>query len=228
MKENLFITLEGGEGSGKTSAIKHIKKFIEKMGRKCVITREPGGTEIGMKIRKILLDPCNDGIEPYTELLLYIADRAQHVKTVIDPALMTGKIVICDRYSDTTMVYQGFVRKISFHTLKEIHRMVGADTKPDITFLLDLPAEVGLARAWEQINSNERTGDESRFEKEALEFHKKIRKGYLNLAKREPKRWFIVDVEKNDEIQTAKIICAEIEKRFFKNPKGGRDAIRTE
>jgi dTMP kinase len=189
----MFITLEGIEGSGKTTQINNISRFLENKGHDCVITREPGGTKIGKKIRSILLDPENKGLEPMAELLLYFSDRVQHVKKLINPALSKGKTVICDRYFDATLVYQGYARGLDMKLITRLHEMTLKGLKPDITFLLDLSPEIGLSRAWEQIGNGSRSGDESRFEKEALSFHKKIRAGYLELARLEPQRFRVID-----------------------------------
>jgi dTMP kinase len=189
----MFITLEGIEGSGKTTQIDRLAKFIEDSGRECVKTRQPGGTVIGENIRSILLDPENHFLEPMTELLLYLADRAQHINEMIRPALAADKTVICDRYFDATVVYQGFARGLRVELLLELHRILFDNLKPDVTFLLDLSPQLGLERAWQQLNSGQRAGHESRFENETLAFHEKVRTGYLELAKLEPQRFCIID-----------------------------------
>ena len=193
----MFITLEGIEGSGKTTQINNISRFLEKKGHDCVITREPGGTKIGEKIRSILLDPESRDIEPVCELLLYFSDRAQHIKEVVNPSLSEGKTVICDRYFDATLVYQGYARGLSIDLITGLHELVLEGLKPDITILLDLPVEIGLLRAWEQIDNGSRTGSETRFEEEALSFHKKIRAGYLELACLEPQRFRVIDASQD-------------------------------
>jgi len=195
----MFLTLEGIEGSGKTTQINNIYRFLENKGHNCVITREPGGTKIGRKIRSILLDPENKGMEPMAELLLYFSDRVEHVKKLIKPALAEGKTVICDRYFDATLVYQGYARGLDIKLITQLHELVLEGLKPDITLLLDLSPETGLSRAWEQIGNGSRSGDETRFEKEALSFHEKIRGGYLELARLEPQRFRVIDAsqEKN-------------------------------
>jgi dTMP kinase len=193
----MFITLEGIEGSGKTTQLKHIADFLRKKGHDCVITREPGGTPIGEKIRAILLDPASKGINPLTELLLYMADRVQHVKELLGPSLAAGQTVLCDRYFDATLVYQGYARGLDIELIEQLHQLLLAGLRPDITFLLDLPPETGLSRAWAQINNGNRTGRESRFEKEALSFHEKVRAGYLTLARKEPERFRIIDASRD-------------------------------
>lgn len=200
----MFITLEGIEGSGKTTQIKNICRFLENKGHDCVITREPGGTKIGKKIRSILLDPESKGMEPMAELLLYFSDRVQHVKKLINPALSAGKTVICDRYFDATMVYQGYARGLDVKLIARLHELVLEGLKPDITILLDLSPEIGLSRAWEQIDNGSRAGDETRFEKEALSFHQKIRAGYLELARLEPQRFRVIDASRGkNKVKTA-------------------------
>jgi dTMP kinase len=201
----MFITLEGIEGSGKTTQVGHILKFLQTKGHDCVITREPGGTRIGKKIRAILLDPESKDMDPLAELLLYTADRAQHIKELVNPLLAAGKTVLCDRYFDATLAYQGFARGLDIGLINQIHKLILADLKPDITILLDLPPEKGLSRAWKQIENGARAGIETRFEKETLSFHAKVRSGYLELARLEPERFRVIDASK-DESQVRKEI----------------------
>jgi len=195
----MFITLEGIEGSGKTSQMDHIARFLEKKGRVCQMTREPGGTDIGAKIRNILLDPVNEALDPMAELLLYVADRAQHVRSLIQPALAAGKTVLCDRYFDATLVYQGFARGLDKELIKTLHKIILNDLKPDVTLLLDLPPATGLARAWRRIEEAKENEVETRFEKEALKFHEAVRNGYLELARLEPERFFIIDAAQDQK-----------------------------
>ncbi|MCF8110154.1 MAG: dTMP kinase [Desulfobacteraceae bacterium] len=189
----MFITLEGIEGSGKSTQVPHIARHLERFGYSCLVTKEPGGTAVGKKIRAILLDPGNAGLDAMAELFLYEADRAQHAGRVIRPALEAKKTVICDRFADSTVVYQGAARGISVGIIEEINRMILGDLKPDITFLLDLPPEIGLSRAWRQIESGLRRQGESRFEQERIRFHEKVRQGYLALAQKEPGRIRVID-----------------------------------
>ena len=189
----MFITLEGIEGSGKTTQICRLVEFFEDRQIECVATRQPGGTLIGENIRSILLDPANSALEPLAELLLYMADRAQHINELIRPALKKGKTVVCDRYFDATLVYQGFARGLSIELIRQLHQLLFDDLKPDVTLLLDLSPQVGLKRAWQQLNNGQRSGDESRFEAEAVAFHEKVRAGYLELARLEPERFRIID-----------------------------------
>ena len=201
----MFITLEGIEGSGKTTQIDRLAEFFHDRGMACVTTRQPGGTVIGENIRSILLNPENHAIEPMTELLLYLADRAQHINEIIRPALATGKTIICDRYFDATVVYQGFARGLSVELLLELHRILFENLKPDVTLLLDLSPQQGLERAWQQLNNGQRAGGESRFENEALAFHEKVRAGYLELAKLEPQRFRTIDASRNADHVFAQI-----------------------
>jgi dTMP kinase len=194
----MFVTFEGIEGSGKTTQIQKIAEFLSGRGKDCLITREPGGTKIGEKVRAILLDPQSKDMDPMTELLLYKADRVQHVKKLVVPSLSSGKIVLCDRYVDATVVYQGFARGLDVKLINTLHKLLLEDLKPEITILLDLSPEVGLSRAWKQIENGKRDGFETRFEKEAFSFHQKVREGYLELARLEPERFRIVDASKNE------------------------------
>jgi dTMP kinase len=213
----MFISFEGIEGSGKTTQAKHTVRFLQGKGHDCVITREPGGTRIGEKIRAILLDPLSKDMDPLTELLLYTADRAQHIKEYILPLLSDGKIVLCDRYYDATMAYQGFARGLDIGLIEKIHKLLFENLKPDITLLLDLPPETGLERAWKQINNGNRISQETRFEEERISFHKKVRAGYLELSRLEPERFRIIDASKDEhEVrkEIIKILDAEINRRI--------------
>ena len=198
----MFISLEGIEGCGKTTQLKYLSAFLAEKGRPYVVTREPGGTAIGKKIRSILLDPASNELVPAAELLLYMADRAQHIHSLIKPSLAEGNIVLCDRYFDATVVYQGYARGLDIGFIRDLHRIVLKDLKPDITLLLDLPPRIGLARAWQELDSGNRSDTESRFEEEAISFHEKVRAGYLELAGMEPERFKIIDASRQiDEIQ---------------------------
>ena len=201
----MFITLEGIEGSGKTTQLDRLAVFLEDNGMKCVTTRQPGGTVIGENIRSILLNPANHTLQPMTELLLYLADRAQHINEIIKPALAAGKTVICDRYFDATLVYQGYARGLSVQLLLQLHQILFDNLKPDVTLLLDLAPQQGLKRSWQQLNSGQRVGQESRFENEAVAFHQKVRTGYLELARLEPQRFRIIDAARSPDQVYAEI-----------------------
>lgn len=206
----MFITLEGGEGAGKTTQIAHLARELEGRGLKCLLTREPGGTGLGRRIRELLLNPENAGMAPQAELLLYMADRAEHIHRVIKPALEDGRIVICDRFCDATIVYQGHGRGLSADWVRRLHGTVFAEFKPDLTLLLDLPPAVGLARAARQLAQGGRSAAESRFEAEALAFHQRVREGYLAQASREPERIRVIDAA-GDEAQVRADILSAVE-----------------
>jgi dTMP kinase len=189
----MFITLEGIEGAGKTTQVEKIVAFFAARGYDCVTTREPGGTPIGLLIRKLLLDPGNTGLDARSELLLYMADRVQHIRTVIEPHRAAGRVVICDRFFDATLVYQGYARGLDQALIRSLHRLVCDDLQPDLTLLFDLDPALGLSRAWQRIQNGVPAQPESRFEQEAIAFHHKVREGYLDLARMEPKRFRIID-----------------------------------
>jgi dTMP kinase len=212
----MFITLEGIEGSGKTTQIEHIRRFLQTNEFDVAVTREPGGTELGQKIRGILLDPESKGMTPATEMLLYTADRAQHIRQIILPALEAGKVVLCDRYFDATLVYQGYARGLDIPGIRELHRLMCKGLAPTLTLLFDLPPEVGLARAWSQIDSGDRCGSETRFEKEAVDFHRKVRQGYLELARLEPGRFQIIDAAQDEEAVRRQIFSVLTERLLTK------------
>ncbi|MBS3808916.1 MAG: dTMP kinase [Desulfobacterales bacterium] len=207
----MFITLEGIEGSGKSTQIGRIVKHLEALGHSCLVTKEPGGTEIGEQIRALLLDPGNSGLDTMAELLLYEADRAQHVSRVVKPALNAGKTVICDRFCDSTVVYQGEARGIPPAIIEKLNSLVLGSLRPDITFLLDLPPETGLSRAWKQIDSGIRRQGESRFEREKLRFHESVRHGYLVLAEKEPERIRVIEADQPEQ-RVGRAIAEELDR----------------
>ena len=195
---SLFITFEGVEGSGKTSQIQHLKKYLTQKGIPYRVTREPGGSPIGEKVRKILLDPEHREMVPATELLLYEAARAQHVREVLKPLLKKGGIILCDRFCDATLAYQGYGRRIDLKWIARLNRFASQGVKPDVTFLLDCPSVVGLNRAI-QRNRTLRQEREERFEKEEIQFHHRVRKGYLAIARKEPHRVKVIDTREGEE-----------------------------
>ena len=195
---SLFITFEGVEGSGKTTQIQRLRKYFVQKGIPCKVTREPGGCPIGEKIRKILLNPDHHGMVPMTELLLYEAARAQHVKESIKPFLKKGGVVLCDRFSDATLAYQGYGRKIDLQWIERLNRLSSQVIRPDITFLLDCPTDIGLERALQRnrIMKQER---EERFEREKIQFHRRVRRGYLAIARKEPQRVKVIDTRAGED-----------------------------
>ena len=188
MKQGVFITFEGIEGCGKSTQAKRLGKTLDRLGIAHVMTLEPGGTAIGRHVRRVLLDSRNKALTPLSELMLYAADRAQHVEEIIKPALRSGKWVICDRFSDATVVYQGAARGQDKKLIRLLNTIVTQGIRPHLTFLLDCPVEVGLRRALERNMKGQ-----DRFEREALSFHRKVRNGYLDLARKNKKRFVILD-----------------------------------
>ena len=186
----MFITFEGIDGCGKSTQLSRFAKTLKETGISLVVTKEPGGTEIGQAIREILLHVDNNHIVPLAELFLYEADRAQHVSEVIKPALEAGKWVVCDRYFDATTVYQGVVLGQHEELIELLNNEASLGCQPDITFLLDCPAEIGLERIEKRYNNDKK---KDRFERESLDFHIKIRYAYLALANKHKDRFKIID-----------------------------------
>ena len=189
----LFITFEGIEGSGKTTQIYLLRDYVEEKGYRCKITREPGGCPIGDKIRDILMDSENENLTPLSELFLIIANRAQHVAEVIEPALSKGRVLICDRFHDATVAYQGFARGVPLDLIERLNQRVARGLKPDLTILLDCPVDLGLERAKERMANENVSAKEGRFEGEQRDFHQRVRDAYLAIAKAEPHRIKVVD-----------------------------------
>lgn len=184
-----FITFEGSEGCGKTTQIEALAKALEAQGKTVLITREPGGTLIGEKIRDLLQDPSHkDNISDMTELLLFSASRAELINCRIQPALARGEIVICDRFYDSTFVYQGLGRAIDINMVEQLNQITVGKLKPDLTILLDLDAKIGIERA-----KSRQSGALDRIENESLAFFEAVRNGYLVLAKKEPERFKTID-----------------------------------
>ena len=186
MKKGLFITLEGIEGAGKSTAVDFIEEFLMKEGHDVIKTREPGGTVIGEQIREILLNNENHTLTYDTELLLVFSARAQHIQEVILPALSSGKIILCDRFTDASYAYQGGGRDIDASRINLLEKWVQGDLKPNLTLLFDLDAGVGMQRT-------KKRSDADRFEREEINFFKKIRNTYLERAKKEPQRFRIIN-----------------------------------
>jgi dTMP kinase len=189
----LFITFEGIEGSGKTTQIFLLRDYVEGKGYRCQITREPGGCPIGDRIRDILMDSENENLTPLSELFLIIANRAQHVAEVIEPALSNGRVLICDRFHDATVAYQGFARGVPLDLIERLNQRVAMGLKPDLTILLDCPVDLGLERAKERMANENVSAKEGRFEGEQRDFHQRVRDAYLAIAKAEPHRIKVVD-----------------------------------
>lgn len=192
-----LISFEGGDGSGKTTQLKLLEKYLSAHGQTCLGTREPGGTALGEMIRQLLLEAGKEEISFPTELFLYLADRAQHVQKVIRPALASGTIVLCDRFTDSTLAYQGYGRGVELDMLRRLNEVASPGITPDLTFLLDCPVEVGLPRTAQRIvNQTSGKRREDKFEREKVEFHERVRAGFLELARAEPKRIVILDASR--------------------------------
>lgn len=185
-----FITLEGIEGVGKSTAIQVVKRVLEDNGRNVIITREPGGTAIGEKIRDILLSTQNDAMSPVSELFLLLAARAQHLAEVVSPALASGNCVVCDRFFDATFAYQGAGRGLDMSIIKSATDLISPFFVPTLTLLLDAPVEVGFKRI-------ESRGKTDRFEEQNRDFFERIRESYLNRARLEPKRFCVIDASQS-------------------------------
>ena len=206
----MFITLEGPEGSGKTTAVEAAVKALEEKGYKIVRTREPGGTPIAEQIRNVILDKSNTAMDPRTEALLYAASRRQHLVEKVWPALKEGKIVICDRYLDSSLAYQGGARGLGVDNILNINLFATENTFPDLTLLFDIKPEEGLKRI--AANANREV---NRLDLEKIEFHNKVRETFLLLAKRYPERFVIIDASKSRE-EVAKATLEAITSRLCK------------
>lgn len=189
----MFITFEGIEGTGKSTQIALLKAHLEAQGRRALVTCEPGGSRIGAELRRVLLSLENRDLCPRAELFLYLADRAQHVAQVVRPALAEGKIVLCDRFADSTVAYQAFGRGLDPELLHGLNTQAVDGLWPDLTLLLDLDPETGLTRAVTRNREEGKTVAEGRFEAESLAFHARVRQGYRTWAARFPERMRIVD-----------------------------------
>ena len=198
----MFITFEGIEGCGKTTQIRLLSEELTRRGLDCIATREPGGTSIGEAIRGIFLHCAHDDMLPTTELLLVTAARAQHVEQVIKPNLKANKIVLCDRYVDATVAYQGFAAGLGLEMVMRSHELFIESLMPDITILIDCPVEIGLMRSRERNKTAGLQIDEGRFEELDYTFHERVRQGYLEQARREPDRFEVVNADGTpDQIQ---------------------------
>jgi dTMP kinase len=187
----MFITFEGTEGCGKSTLIQNLSRVFTEKNIPHLITREPGGSTVAESIRNVIL---HQDMDPLTELFLYEAARAEHYQTIIAPALQAKKIVLCDRFTDSTIAYQGFARGLDLKMIAALNKMATTGRKPDLTFFLDLPVEVGLSRAV----------DPNKFEKAGVDFQKKVRKGFLYAMKKQPKRWAALKVHQKNAEQ----VCA--------------------
>jgi dTMP kinase len=205
----MFITLEGPEGSGKTRQIAVLADALRQQGFPVLMTREPGGTPIGDQIRSVLFDMKNTDMRPRAEILLFQASRAQLVEQVIRPRLADGEIVLCDRYADSTLAYQGYGHQVNLDELKAIVQFATGGLKPDLTLLLDVDIEVGLKRKLDASEWN-------RLDAYDLDFHRRVRQGYHEMALADPQRWVVIDAE-----QPPEAVQAALQEVIFKRLKIG-------
>ena len=202
-----FITFEGLDGCGKSTQLARLAEKLTQQGFSVVVTREPGGTETGEKIRCLLLDTRTSGLTPTAELALMFASRAQHIQEVILPGLDAGKIVLCDRFTDSSEAYQGGGRKLGSKPVLELHRVLCGDLKPDLTILMDSEVAVSVERARRRNRGRDGSeSDEGRFEKENRAFFTRVRNAYLEIAKREPERVAVIDARGTPDQTHAKIL----------------------
>jgi dTMP kinase len=203
-----FITFEGPEGSGKSTQARLLVQDLKNDGREVVVTREPGGTAIGDAIRAILLNPELQEMDGVTELLLLAASRAQNVRQRVKPALERGCVVVCDRFTDSTLAYQGYGRKFDLKLLRSLNSIATGGIFPDLTILLDLPVELGLerAKALQKAEARGQAGD--RFEQEEMDFHRRLREGFLKLAAAEPQRFRVIPVQAEMEATHKQVAAA--------------------
>lgn len=205
---SLFITFEGPDGSGKSTQVRLLADYLQSRGHAVLLTREPGGTAISEQIRKVVLSTHDQAIQHETEALLFSAARAQIVAELIRPALAAGKIVLCDRYADSTLAYQGYGLGLDLDALRAITRFATGGLLPDLTFYIDVPVQVGIAR--------KRRGEVNRLDQKEIAYHERVRGGYLGMAKAEPGRWVVIDGSRAvDEVQK------EIQLRVEQELNGG-------
>lgn len=198
-QKGLFITFEGGEGTGKSTQLKLLADFLSQLNIPVVTTKEPGGTEVGQELRHILVTGDKDKMDAVAEALLYYADRRIHMTKKVWPALDEGKWVLSDRFADSTVAYQyyGYNKRVPYQTLENLYKLTVGDFKPDLTILLDINPEIGLARSL--AKAGQMTVKETRHESRALEFHNNLRNGYLEMAKKEPERFIVLNADKSIE-----------------------------
>ncbi len=199
----MFITFEGMDGSGKSTQARLLVERLQAAGKRVLATAEPGGTGIGAQIRRVLLDARNQDLRPTAELLLYFASRAQNVEECIRPALAEGRIVVCDRFTDSTLAYQGHARGLGADTVRTLDRIACRGLAPDLTLLIDIDLETSLARAHARNQASEQS--ETRMDDQSREFHRKVRDAYLEMAAREPGRIRVIDGRGDPEIVAGRV-----------------------
>jgi dTMP kinase len=199
-KPGKFITLEGGEGAGKSTQIARLAELLRRTGLDVLTTREPGGSPAGERIRKLLVEGDPGSLGPLTEALLHFAQRAEHLTETIRPALARGTWVISDRFADSTMAYQGYGHRLGRKTITSLYRLVCGTFRPDLTLVFDVPVSLGLERA------GRRPGAETRYERMGQQFHERLRRGFLDIAKREPRRCAVIDAAQSLDAVTAQML----------------------
>jgi dTMP kinase len=214
LKKGLFITFEGTEGSGKSTQVKRLGALLKKHHIPHLVTREPGGSRLSTHLRRWILNRLDYRLSPKAELYLFLADRAQHVKEVLEPALRSGKVVLCDRYTDSTLAYQGGGRGFDLKILRLMNQEATGGLKPDLTLLFDLPVRMGLKRALGRGKGKDR------MEKENIKFHQAVRRVFLQTARKEKKRFIVVDAAKSQEDVYQQMLEGLIGR--LPGPKGGR------
>jgi len=200
----MFIAFEGGEGAGKSTQARLLAIWLRENGYDVLATHEPGATKVGMRLRALLLDTAHTGLSPWAEVMMYAADRAEHVASVIGPALARGTIVVTDRYIDSTLAYQGGGRQLPVNAIRRVNELATGGLVPDLTFLLDLPPEAGLGR---------RASSADRLEAEPAQFHERVRAAFLALASAEPDRYVVLDATR-DPTQLSKTVQAALRERL--------------
>jgi len=208
MVKGVFITFEGGEGSGKSTQIKLLEQYLSKLNKEVILTREPGATEVGKQIRKLLVEGDKDKFDEITETLLFYADRRINLTQIVFPAIEQGKVVLSDRFNDSTIAYQyyGAAKFKDCQIMDKLYHVVAGDFKPDMTILLDIDVKEGLARSFKKAEGMETK--EIRFEKADIAFHERLRQGYLELAKKEPERFVVINAAQSVEAVHQDIIKA--------------------
>ena len=204
MEKGLFITFEGADGCGKTTQMKLLAEYLQKKGHEVVLTREPGGKGLGEKVREILLNYDGE-VSDRCESFLFLADRAQNIDIIVNPAVEAGKIVLCDRHTDSTVAYQGYGRGLDLERIKMLNNIATNGKKPDLTFVFDIDTETSMKRVGKE---------KDRMESAGLEFHNRVREGYLKIAQQEPERIFVIDASKSIE-EIHKDVLNQLAKKFF-------------
>lgn len=229
-RKGQFVTIEGLDGCGKSTQLEKLAAVLRAEGVDLVVTREPGGTATGERIRTVLLDSATAGLSPWAEMALMFASRAQHLQEIVLPALESGRLVLCDRFTDSTEAYQGGGRKLGSTPVLALHRILCADIQPDLTILMDSEVSASVARARRRNRSRVASGnveaDENRFEQENRAFFERVRDKYLEIARREAHRFFVVDARRNSDVVHPEILRA-VRERLNLPAKSGAGAAKT-